>query len=133
MVERGSHEAVVWGLIGEGGIPQTELFNAAGFNVILLVTSSVIYRSIGPAGKVGFSKAMSAGWITLDKTAKPPLVKKKVDSIEDNVQVTISTKFCENILVLELLNGAGSTQISEITSSSGSPFGTSLWECISSG
>ena len=31
MVERGSHEAVVWGLIGEGGMPQNELFTAAGF------------------------------------------------------------------------------------------------------
>jgi len=80
MVERGSHEAVVWGLIGEGGIPQTELFNAAG-----------------PAGKVGFSKAMSAGWITLDKTAKPPLVKKKVDSIEDNVQVHLSALLSGNV------------------------------------
>ena len=84
MVERGSHEAVVWGLIGEGGIPQTELFNAAGCDNVLLKAPS---RSTGTAGKVGFSKAMSAGWITLDKTAKPPLVKKKVDSIEDNVQV----------------------------------------------
>ena len=51
-----------------------------------------ISQSLGPAGKVGFSKAMSAGWITLDKTAKPPLVKRKVASIEDNVQVLISTK-----------------------------------------
>ena len=34
MVERGSHEAVVWGLIGEAGIPQPELFNAAGFNFV---------------------------------------------------------------------------------------------------
>ena len=31
MVERGSHEAVVWNLIGEGGMPQPELFTAAGF------------------------------------------------------------------------------------------------------
>ena len=34
MVERGSHEAVVWGLIGEAGIPQPELFNAAGFDFV---------------------------------------------------------------------------------------------------
>ena len=30
MAEHGSHEAVVWGLIPEDGIPQTELFAAAG-------------------------------------------------------------------------------------------------------
>ena len=98
MVEHGSHEAVVWGLIGEAGIPQTELFNAAGFDFVVVlrtpVTSPIEYRSIGPAGKVGFSKAMSAGWITLDKTAKPPLVKKKVNSIEDNVQVTLTILNC---------------------------------------
>ena len=96
MVERGSHEAVVWGLIGEEGIPQPELFNAAGFN---LCPGNFIYLSPGPAGKVGFSKAMSAGWITLDKTAKPPLVKRKVDSIEDNVQVLM---LCEKFLVLKV-------------------------------
>ena len=96
MVERGSHEAVVWGLIGEEGIPQPELFNAAGFN---LCPCNFIYLSLGPAGKVGFSKAMSAGWITLDKTAKPPLVKRKVDSIEDNVQVLM---LCEKFLVLKV-------------------------------
>ena len=91
MVERGSHEAVVWGLIGEAGIPQPELFNAAGFNFVPFKLH-ILYISFfpGPAGKVGFSKAMSAGWITLDKTAKPPLVKRKVDSIEDKVQVMIS-------------------------------------------
>ena len=30
MVEHGSHEAVVWGLVGEGGMPQPDLFTAAG-------------------------------------------------------------------------------------------------------
>ena len=30
MVERGSHEAVVWGLVGEGGMLQPDLFTAAG-------------------------------------------------------------------------------------------------------
>jgi len=73
MVERGSHEAVVWGLVGEEGMSQPDLFTAAG-----------------SAGKVGFSKAMSAGWITLDKAAKPPLVKRKVSAIEDAVQVHLS-------------------------------------------
>ena len=83
MVERGSHEAVVWGLVGEGGMPQPDLFTAAGTFLPL----SLFKNFLGAAGKVGFSKAMSAGWITLDKAAKPPLVKRKVSAIEDAVQV----------------------------------------------
>lgn len=39
-----------------------------------------------PNAKVGFSKAMSAGWILLDKTCTPPKVKRKVSQIEDKVQ-----------------------------------------------
>jgi hypothetical protein len=42
----------------------------------------------GPAGKVGFSKAMSAGWIVLDKSAGgAPVVTRKVDSITDTIKV----------------------------------------------
>ena len=40
-----------------------------------------------PNAKVGFSKAMSAGWIRMDKSAEGgPRVFRKVDSIEDTVQ-----------------------------------------------
>lgn len=39
-----------------------------------------------PNAKVGFSKAMSQGWIVIDKSGKPPLVKRKVESIDDVVQ-----------------------------------------------
>lgn len=39
-----------------------------------------------PNAKVGFSKAMSSGWIVLDKSGGTPLVKKKVDLIKDTVQ-----------------------------------------------
>lgn len=40
-----------------------------------------------PNGKVGFSKAMSLGWIQIDKTAKGgPRVMKKVETIEDGVK-----------------------------------------------
>lgn len=35
--------------------------------------------------KVGFSKAMSAGWITIDKSGGQPLVKRKVKTIQDVV------------------------------------------------
>lgn len=37
-----------------------------------------------PNAKVGFSKAMSAGWITMDKATK--LIKKQVETINDTVQ-----------------------------------------------
>jgi phenylalanyl-tRNA synthetase alpha chain len=37
-------------------------------------------------GKVGFSKAITAGWIALDKSQGKPIVKRKVDQIEDTVQ-----------------------------------------------
>lgn len=39
-----------------------------------------------PNAKIGFSKAMSAGWIQLDKSGGAPIVKRKVDSITDTVQ-----------------------------------------------
>ena len=40
------------------------------------------------AGKVGFSKAMSAGWIVLDKTpGSAPTVNRKVDTIADTIKV----------------------------------------------
>jgi len=68
VAEKGSHEAVVWGLVGEG-IPQPDLLKAAG-----------------ALGKVGFSKAMSAGWIMLDKSGGKPVVKRKVLEIEDVIQ-----------------------------------------------
>lgn len=41
---------------------------------------------MSPNAKVGFSKAMANGWISVDKAAGKPIVRKKVDSIEDTVQ-----------------------------------------------
>ena len=41
MVERGSHEAVVWGLVGEGGMPQPDLFTAAGTLAYLFLCSRI--------------------------------------------------------------------------------------------
>lgn len=40
-----------------------------------------------PNAKIGFSKAMSRGWIIVDKTTNPPLVKRKFNEIEDTVQI----------------------------------------------
>lgn len=39
-----------------------------------------------PNAKVGFSKAMSLGWVQVDKASGTPIVKKKCDSIDDMVQ-----------------------------------------------
>ena len=69
VVKNGSHEAVVYSNIPEAGIAQPELM-----------------KLVGNVGKVGFSKAMSAGWIIIDKTGGKPIVKRKVDSIEDAVR-----------------------------------------------
>lgn len=68
VVANGSHEAVLYHSVPAEGIPQAELMKS------------------GPNAKVGFSKAMSQGWIMVDKSVNPPLVKRKVDKIEDSVQ-----------------------------------------------
>ncbi|XP_037726605.1 phenylalanine--tRNA ligase alpha subunit [Drosophila subpulchrella] len=69
VVEHGSHEALVYAAVPPEGIAQAALM-AAG----------------GPNGKVGFSKAMSHGWILVDKSVSPPLVRRKVDTITDVVR-----------------------------------------------
>lgn len=68
IIEHGSHEAVVYNAIPEEGIPQAKLVNSS------------------PYAKVGFSKAMVAGWIVLDKSRDAPIVRKKVPSIVDAIQ-----------------------------------------------
>ncbi|KAF9791680.1 hypothetical protein SFRURICE_020079 [Spodoptera frugiperda] len=68
VADLGSHEAVLYNHIPETGMPQAEVMKTV------------------PNAKVGFSKAMSAGWIYLDKSGGAPLVKRKVDSIVDTVQ-----------------------------------------------
>lgn len=39
-----------------------------------------------PNAKIGFSKAMSAGWILVDKSVGAPIVKRKIPEIIDTVQ-----------------------------------------------
>ncbi|KAL8582118.1 hypothetical protein ACOMHN_004038 [Nucella lapillus] len=69
VVTNGSHEAVVFHAVPEDGIAQGQLAKTV------------------PNFKVGFSKAMSAGWIRIDKAAEGgPRVFRKVESIEDAVQ-----------------------------------------------
>ncbi|CAH1959636.1 unnamed protein product [Acanthoscelides obtectus] len=67
IAEKGSHEVNVFAHIPDGGIEQSELMKL-------------------PNAKIGFSKAMSAGWVQVDKSCTPPLVKKKVPEIVDTVQ-----------------------------------------------
>ncbi|EDW75035.1 uncharacterized protein Dwil_GK19958 [Drosophila willistoni] len=70
VAEKGSHEALVY-----AAVPPTEG-----------IAQATLLAQGGPNAKVGFSKAMSHGWIWLDKSATPPVVKRKVDQIEDKVQ-----------------------------------------------
>ncbi|XP_023939617.1 phenylalanine--tRNA ligase alpha subunit [Bicyclus anynana] len=68
VAEKGSHEAVLYRSIPEAGILQAEVMKTV------------------PNAKVGFSKAMSLGWIVIDKSSGAPLVKRKTESITDLVQ-----------------------------------------------
>lgn len=72
VLNNGSHEALLYWAVPESGITQSELLK------------------IGPNAKVGFSKAMSQGWITVDKTVSPPLVKRNVAEIQDAVKANLS-------------------------------------------
>jgi len=68
-VESGSHEALVYNAIPDGGTTQAEIMAKV------------------PLAKIGFSKAMSLGWIAIDKSGGgPPKVVRKVQTIEDLVQ-----------------------------------------------
>ncbi|KAJ8967296.1 hypothetical protein NQ317_008845 [Molorchus minor] len=67
IVENGSYEVNIFKAVPENGILQSELMK------------------LGNA-KIGFSKAMSCGWIFFDKAATPHLVKRKVSSVVDTVQ-----------------------------------------------
>lgn len=68
----GSHEAVVFNLIPAEGIAQADIMKHSQY------------------AKVGFSKAMSHGWIYVDKTVNPPLVKRKVENIKDETKEHLS-------------------------------------------
>jgi len=71
VVQSGSHEARLFNLVpaADGGIDQAKLMGLCG-----------------KWGKIGFSKAMSAGWITIDKSQGSPVVKRKVGEISDNLK-----------------------------------------------
>lgn len=73
VAENGSHEAAVFNAVPEGGAPQTEIMKTV------------------PNAKVGFSKALVAGWIALDKSSGAPIVKRKVPSITDTTQLHLNS------------------------------------------
>ena len=68
MASYGSHEAAVYNAIPNDGMPQSKIMQSV------------------PFAKVGFSKALQAGWIVIDKSTGTPIVKKKVSSITDITQ-----------------------------------------------
>ncbi|KAF5300100.1 hypothetical protein FQA39_LY11292 [Lamprigera yunnana] len=72
IAERGSHEALIYNAIPDDGIEQTVLMKL-------------------PNAKVGFSKAMSVGWILLDKSEGKSVIKKKVPHIVDQVQANLQS------------------------------------------
>ncbi|VDM40667.1 unnamed protein product [Toxocara canis] len=80
MAENGSHEANVFRLVGENGIEQAEVMKQ-------------------PFGKIGLSKALAAGWVTVDKSGGSVRLMRKVASIEDVVQKQLKSvaegKECE--------------------------------------
>ncbi|ELT94602.1 hypothetical protein CAPTEDRAFT_178565 [Capitella teleta] len=90
VAKNGSHEACIFNSVPAEGITQPELMKTS------------------PNAKVGFSKAMSAGWIRIDKKAEGgPRVFRKVESFEDEVQ-----RCCQRIGDLNL-EGISDKQISE--------------------
>ncbi|CAG0897616.1 unnamed protein product [Darwinula stevensoni] len=67
VVEHGSHEARVFHAIPPQGIPQQKLLKEV------------------PNSKIGFSKAMSLGWVKLEKGGGESMVVRKTESIVDDV------------------------------------------------
>ncbi|XP_020915767.1 phenylalanine--tRNA ligase alpha subunit-like, partial [Exaiptasia diaphana] len=72
IADKGSHEALLYNDIPSEGIKQADI------------------KNLGPNASIGFSKAMSSGWLRIDKSAEGgPRVYKKVESIEDSVQQSL--------------------------------------------
>jgi len=67
--EEGSHEARVYNNVPGEGVEQSELL-----------------KRVGGLAKVGLGKALSAGWLELDKSGGVPRVRRKVDHVTDTVK-----------------------------------------------
>ncbi|XP_065214468.1 phenylalanine--tRNA ligase alpha subunit [Planococcus citri] len=68
VAKNGSYEVLIFNAVPSGGIAQAELMKTV------------------PNAKIGFSKAMSKGWISIDKSTNTVVRKVEVDSVEDEVQ-----------------------------------------------
>ncbi|XP_062509789.1 phenylalanine--tRNA ligase alpha subunit-like [Corticium candelabrum] len=81
VAQRGSHEAILFAAIHpEKGTLQSHLMKSS------------------PNAKVGFSKAMSAGWLTIDKKGEDgPRVFRKVNTIVDTVQQQLQQVAAGNV------------------------------------
>ncbi|KAL3868753.1 hypothetical protein ACJMK2_041519 [Sinanodonta woodiana] len=90
ILTNGSHEAQIFNAVPKNGIPQDQLMSV-------------------PNSNIGFSKAMQAGWITIDKAAEGgPKVLRKVESIKDEVQIILEKIHKQD------LSDVTETQMSEI-------------------
>merc|ERR1712129_182247 len=91
-------------------------------------------KAAGAMGKVGFSKAMSAGWIILDKSGGKPVVNRKVGEIEDVIQkhlVKVQNGDGENIPEKEKVEYKKRKLVQEVTEkiytlNKGSNFSTTI-------
>lgn len=100
VLANGSHEAVVFNAVPSEGIAQPDLMKVivkCKSNCIILIFPTFFFIfnehihsfQVSPNAKVGFSKAMAHGWISVDKSSGKPIIKRKVNSITDTVQEDI--------------------------------------------
>nr|CAD7396749.1 unnamed protein product [Timema cristinae] len=47
------------------------------------------FQKVIPNFKVGFSKAMSSGWVSVDKSSGAPVIHRKVESVTDTVSLDL--------------------------------------------
>jgi len=84
-----------WQLTQEGrevfasGSPEAKLYQLVPISP-QGINQSELMALCGGWGKIGFSKAMSSGWIQLDKSEGNPVVKRKVESISDKLQTHLA-------------------------------------------
>jgi len=90
VIESTQQTSKKWELTEEGrNVAETGSYEALVFNAVPPQTGILqadVMKNVANA-KIGFSKAMSAGWISMDKKAEGgPRLYRKVESIEDSVQ-----------------------------------------------
>jgi phenylalanyl-tRNA synthetase alpha chain len=89
VAKRGSHESLVFANVPADGIAQPELMK-------------LLANNLGAAAKVGFSKAMSSGWLAIDKSGGEPRVVRKVAAIDDDVQKQLAVIASGQVSILRI-------------------------------